>query len=134
MRTIRIYMARQAYPYGTAAIAITRIFVFFPIRGDKKALSVGLPAQGITTVMHQNKQHRYIHHLIYASPVRKNEIEVIEDIVAVYGVNVELKLQCVPKRVYLAPESIDLQYTCEGGVLRYTVPEINCHQMVVVDY
>ena len=102
--------------------------------GDKKALSIGLPAQGITTVMHQKKQHRYIHHLIYASPVRKNEIEVIEDIVAVYGVNVELKLQCVPKRVYLAPKSIDLQYTCEGGVLRYTVPEINCHQMVVVDY
>ena len=103
--------------------------------GDEKTLTTNLPAQGITTVMHQKSESRFVNHLLYASPVKRgNGVEVIEDIVPVYGTEVSLKVGVEPKRVYLAPQMRDIEYDFTDGVITYTVDKINCHQMVVVEY
>ena len=39
-----------------------------------------------------------------------------------------------PKRVYLAPENEDIDFTYNNGVVSYSVPKVYNHTMVVIDY
>ncbi len=52
----------------------------------------------------------------------------------IYNVDVTLQVPEPVKRVYLAPTMEDLPFTQEGGAIRYRVPVVECHQMVVIDY
>jgi len=102
---------------------------------DSKTLVTDLPAQGVTTLMDQKQEHRLIHHLLYASPVRRGGgIEVIEDLLPVFGVHCLLRPGREVKRVYLAPQMQDIPFTQEAGCVRYTLEKLHCHQMVVLDY
>ena len=131
-----------AYPlfkeYATTGSLISKRVVegvIDRLLGDDKTLTTNLPAQGITTVMNQRSERRYVNHLAYASPVKRgNGIEVIEDIVPVYNIEVSLKLDTEPTRVYLAPQDADIDFDYTDGVLTYTVDKLDCHQMVVIEY
>ncbi len=108
------------------------IYALDRLLGDDKILKTNLPAQGVTTLMEQKE--RLINHLLYASPVKRGEnIEIIEDIVPIYDTKVSIKLNKKPSKVYLAPQMLEVDYTYEDGQLKYTVPKIDCHQMVVID-
>ena len=106
--------------------------------GSHKTLDVALPAQGIVTLMEQSAQARSIVHLLYAPRVSKgtDKIEVIEDVVPLYGVEVILKLgDRRVKRVYVAPSQQELEYGVgEDGALRFKVPEVTIHAMAVIEW
>ena len=103
--------------------------------GEKKSLATSLPAQGVTTLMDQKKENRLVHHLLYASPVKRgNGIEVIEDILPVYGIECQIRPGKQIKNVYLAPQMEPVPFTQENGTVRYTVEKLFNHQMVVLDY
>ena len=103
--------------------------------GDANTLKTNLGAQGVTTVMEQKDQNRYINHLLYAIPVKRGEgIEIIEDIVPVYDIDVTLDLPKEIKNVYLAPQKTEIPFTCEDGKVSFTVDKVDCHQMVVLEY
>ena len=103
--------------------------------GDEKTLTTNLGSLGVVTLMDQYDEHRYVNHLLYATPVKRGQkVEIIEDIVPVYGTEVTLKLYTKPKRVYLAPQMRDIDFDYSDGVLTYTVDRLECHQMVVIDY
>lgn len=102
---------------------------------DRKTISIKLGAQGIVTLMHQPKNNRYINHILYAAPVsRGDSIGVIEDIVPIYNIPVAVRIGKTVGQVYLAPQMQPLEFSCEDGVVRYTVPKLECHQMVVMEY
>ncbi|TBL75182.1 beta-galactosidase trimerization domain-containing protein [Paenibacillus thalictri] len=99
-----------------------------------KTLATGLPAQGIVTLMHQERENRYVNHLLYASPVKRGSgVEVIEDMIPLYDVPVSLRLPSEAKKVYLAPQMTELPFDTSDGCIHYTVPRLECHQMVVID-
>ncbi len=101
----------------------------------EKTLTTTLPAQGIVTLQNQQGQQRLVNHLLYASPVRRGkEIEVIEDILPLYGVEVCIANSHPVKKVYLAPQMEELPFLQEAGKISYMVPRLECHQMVVLDY
>ncbi|MDF2713891.1 MAG: hypothetical protein K0R28_816 [Paenibacillus sp.] len=76
-----------------------------------KTMETSLPAQGVTTLMKQSGANRYVHHLLYASPVKRgNGVEVIEDIIPLYDIAVSLRLPSPVKRVYLAPQMTELPF------------------------
>ena len=76
-----------------------------------------------------------MHHLLYASPVKRgNGIEVIEDILPVYGIECQIRPGKQIKNVYLAPQMEPVPFTQENGTVRYTVEKLFNHQMVVLDY
>ena len=103
--------------------------------GDEKTIKTNLYAQGIVTLMDQKEESRLVNHLLYASPIKRgNGIEVIEDIVPVYDISVQIKMDKRPKRVYLAPEEEDIPFIYENNTVTYTVPRIYNHAMVVIDY
>lgn len=102
---------------------------------SRKTLATNLPAQGVVTLQDQQAEKRLIHHLLYASPVRRgNNIEVIEDIVPLYDVESTVATDRRVTRVYLAPQMTELPFKQEGEAVSYTVPRLECHQMVVLDY
>ncbi|MBQ0010946.1 MAG: beta-galactosidase trimerization domain-containing protein, partial [Ruminococcus sp.] len=99
---------------------------------EDKTLTTSLPAQGVVTLMDQTEERRLINHLLYASPVKRGRnVEVIEDILPIYQTEVSLKIDVTPKRVYLAPQMQDIDFDYTDGLLTYTVPKLECHQMVV---
>ncbi|WP_310829872.1 beta-galactosidase trimerization domain-containing protein [Paenibacillus pedocola] len=100
------------------------------------ALSTSLPARGITTLQYQQAERRYVNHLLYAAPVLKGRIEVIEDIVPLRDISVSLRLPTAAPvhRVYLAPSMTALPFTAgQEGELSYTVPYLENHQMAVIE-
>jgi hypothetical protein len=100
-----------------------------------KTLQTTLPAQGVVTLQEQKEENRLVNHLLYASPVRRGDgVEVIEDIVPLYNVQVSVRTASPVKNVYLAPQKTPLSFSYEDGVLHYTVPVLECHQMAVIDY
>ncbi|MFC3771551.1 beta-galactosidase [Paenibacillus sp. GCM10012303] len=112
----------------TVSAALSRLL------GGKATLTTTLPAQGVTTVQRQDGHGRLVHHLLYASPVRRGEkIEIIEDIVPLYNISCSLRTGRPVKNVYLAPQMENVPYTEQDGVISYTVPKLDCHQMVVVE-
>lgn len=134
-----IYVAWNVFEdYATMGSLILREAVIYALNkllAGTKTLETNLPAQGIVTLQEQKAEKRFINHLLYASPVKRGEkIEVIEDILPVYNVQVSIKTEQSIKRVYLAPQMDDIEYTQEKGSVSYTVPVLECHQMIVMDY
>ena len=98
---------------------------------DRKPLLklTGLPSGGMSSLM--RRDNVYMLHLLYATPIKRGAVEVIEDIVTVRDIGVELRLPGV-KAVVLQPSGQKLDFSCQDGVCRFTVPELELHQMVEI--
>ena len=108
------------------------IFALDRLLDTAKTLKTNLPAQGIVTLMKQSD--RLICHLLYASPVKRgNGIEVIEDILPIYNVELAIKTDKKINKVYLAPQKEDIDFTYDNGYISVKLAKIECHQMVVFE-
>lgn len=128
-----IYIAYNIFEeYATKASMILKELVFHALDtllGAYKTLETTLPAQGVTTIQQQTAQSRCVHHLLYATPVKRGEdICVIEDIVPLYDVAVKVRLPQKIKKAYLAPQMDPLPITQQDGYVCYTVPKLDCLQ------
>lgn len=100
-----------------------------------KSLSTNLSAQGIVTVQEQPNERRWINHLLYASPVKRGKgIEVIEDLPEIRGTTVTLRVPFAVKSVSLEPQGREIPFTSGDDAITYTVPDWECHQMVVIQF
>ena len=132
---IDIVVLKYTATYEFKGSKVTATKVTNPLIGESKTVSTNLPAQGIVTLMDQPSESRYVHHLLYASPVKRgNGIEIIEDILPLYEIETSLRLDKEPKRVYLAPAGTDLAYRYKDGVLTVQLPKLEIHAMIVIDY
>ena len=97
-----------------------------------KTVKTNLPAQGVITLTKQN--NRQIVHLLYASPVKRGKnVEIIEDIMPVYNVDVEVRCEKKAERVYLVPQNRDIKFEQNENVISFTVDRMENHQMVVIE-
>ena len=100
--------------------------------GDDKLLVTNLGSMGVATLFEQ--KDRYIAHLLYAVPTKRGKyIEIIEDIYPVDGIELAVKVKERIKRVYLAPQNIDVDFTFDNGYVKVKDIKVDCHQMVVFD-
>jgi hypothetical protein len=133
-----IYFAWNVFEdYATKGSLVLRESVIYALNRliEEKSLMTNLPAQGIVTLTQQNDRSRFVNHLLYASPVKRGDnIEIIEDIIPLYNVSVSVNLKYKAKRVYIAPQMKEIEFRQEGNSISYTVPEVECHQMVVIEY
>jgi hypothetical protein len=72
-------------------------------------------------------------HLLYANPIKRGAVEVIEDIVPLYDIPVALRLDTAPKALYSAPSKQAIPFQYETGILSFTVPKLLMHEMVVAE-
>lgn len=120
---------------GSLFLRETVSFALARLLGARRTLATSLPAQGVTTVQEQPGANRWVHHLLYASPVRRGQsVEIIEDVVPLYEVTASVRTSRPVSSVYLAPQMTALDFRAEDGVVSYTVPKLECHQMVVLQF
>ena len=101
--------------------------------GKNKTLLTTLGSNGVVTLMKQEKEKRYINHLLYAVTKLRGTVEVIEDSPITVDASVSVRISEKPKRVYLAPEGRDIPFTYENGILKYTVDRFVLHCMVIIE-
>jgi hypothetical protein len=131
-----IYVAWNIFEdYATKGERIAKEAVCFALDrllGENKTVTTTLGSAGVTTLRRQG--NRSVLHLLYATPIKRGEnIEVIEDLLAVHDIVCAVKAEKAPARVYLAPQMEELPFTCEAGRVCFTVPQMVCHQMVVLE-
>lgn len=95
-------------------------------------VKTNLPAQGIITLM--EKEGRKILHLLYVSPVKRGEnVEIVEDILPVYNIEVEVLCGQDVKNVFLVPQKQKIPFQKITGGIRFCVDRMFCHQMIVIE-
>ncbi|MDR9857937.1 beta-galactosidase trimerization domain-containing protein [Paenibacillus sp. VCA1] len=133
-----IYIAWNVFEdYAAKGSLVLRETVLYALGRllPQPTLRTSLTAQGTVTLQKQASKSRYVQHTLYASPVKRGQgVEVIEDILPVYHVSMELRIPEQVRRVYLAPQMTPLEFQQDGERLRYVIPELECHQMVVLEY
>ncbi len=97
-------------------------------------LSADMPSMGRINLLHQPDRKRYVAHVMYASPIQRGAVRVIEDIVPLQNVPVRLELPVTVKRVYLVPDMTVLPTKKVGNRLEVIIPKLDGHAAVVVDY
>ncbi len=103
--------------------------------GDEKTLTVGLPDRGVTTLMEQKEQNRLVHHLLFAYTTnRGTKTEVIQDTIPLYHIPVSIRSERAPKAVTLEPAGEALPFAYADGKITYTVPKVDIHQMVCIQF
>ena len=133
-----IYIPANVFTeYTTQGTLLSKYLVFTALDcliEDKKTISVDMPSQGKVTLTEQAEENRYVCHLIYASPILRGNIEVIEDIIPIYNVSLEVNFPREIKNVYLAPSKEKIDFEQNNGHVKLLVPKVECHAMVIFEY
>jgi len=109
--------------------------------GEPSTRFEGLPSSGRATLTRQREYSLYVLHLLYATPVKRGadtgswggsnaSVEIIEDIVPLYDVKCFVRLHENVHSVRLAPDGAELGFSHDGEMLCFTVPKVDCHQMI----
>lgn len=102
-----------------------------------------LPSDGRFNVFEQPGQRRYVAHLLYAPKSlrgavdkrgRNLNVEIIEDLVPLDTVRVRVRLPRAIRTARLVPQAVTLPFTQRDGLVEFTVPRFECHQMVELAY
>ncbi|HZZ43197.1 MAG TPA: beta-galactosidase trimerization domain-containing protein [Tepidisphaeraceae bacterium] len=84
------------------------------------------------TVARQGRQT--IVHLLHYSPERRTpQLDLLEDVVPLYDVEMSVLLGKKPGRAYVAPSGEEIAVMYEKGRANVVVPEVNGHAMVVFE-
>ncbi|MEM9160574.1 MAG: alpha-amylase family protein [Verrucomicrobiota bacterium] len=95
-------------------------------------LKVGLPSVGRANLRFQSELKRHVLHLLYATPVQRGEVGVIEDVVPIYDIPVSIRLDQAPRSVRLVPEKVSLDFEYSEGYVRFAVPRLELSQLVEI--
>jgi hypothetical protein len=101
---------------------------------EDPVLDVTLPSCGRVNLTRQAEEgNRQVLHLMYATPIKRGDTQVIEDIIPLYDIPVSLKVDGDVSRVYLAPENEDLEFDVADGRVSFIVPKVEMNQIVVIE-
>ncbi len=109
-------------------------FVINKLLGDESTITVkNFPDRAIVTLTEQKSEERKIVHLLFAhTSIRGKNVEVIEDVVPLYNVQVTVKCEKC-KKVTLVPENKEIPFEFLNGAVSFNVPEVYIHQMISIE-
>ena len=103
--------------------------------GDDITVLTNIPDKAVVTYTRQEKNGRNILHLLFAhTTVRGENTEVIEDTVPLYNVKCSIKCSEAPSKILLQPSGAEIEFSYTDGRAEFIVPEVNIHQMVVIEH
>ena len=106
----------------------------FNLLRTKSFVRTEMQSLGRVNLLQQPEQNRYVVHLLYASPIQRGEVRVIEDLVPIYNVPVTLNVPETIKSAYMVPSGERIELEREGGEVRFTVPKFQMHTAIVYEY
>jgi hypothetical protein len=84
-----------------------------------------------TTVNVQKSRKRWIVHLLHYIPTtRAHMLDIVEDVIPVYDIDVSLRADIKPRGVRLVPSGRAVEFSVADGRIDFTVPCVNGHEMV----
>ncbi|MBZ5562485.1 MAG: alpha-L-fucosidase [Acidobacteriia bacterium] len=81
----------------------------------------------------EQKEQRIVHLLHYPAQRRCPDLDIVEDVIPLSNVRLGLRMEKVPRKVYLAPQRQSLKFEYAGGYAEVVVPSVRGHQMVVFE-
>ncbi|MCU0906899.1 MAG: hypothetical protein MUF73_05490 [Rhodobacteraceae bacterium] len=104
-----------------------------------RSVTASLPRAGRVTLRHQPGQHRDVLHLLHATPalrgnLRGANIQPIQDLVTLSGIDVRMRSFGPVLSVRTVPEGQVLPHDTEKGLLTFSVPRLRGHQIVEIAY
>lgn len=93
---------------------------------------VALPVQGRFRMIRRNRE--YVLHILYAPPIQRGEVSVLEDFPTLSDVPVRLSVPEKLTEAVLIPQGIKLPLTPSAGGWQLTVPKVEGHQTIVVKF
>lgn len=93
-----------------------------------------MQSMGRLNLLKQADKNRYVLHLLYASPIQRGSVRVIEDIVPIYNIPISIDVDENIKNAYLIPSGKKLKIRKVDGKLHAVIPELYCHTGVVLEY
>ena len=107
-------------------------------------VKVNLPSTGRVTLTRQKKHIRYILHLLYANTISrggsmelsggtlagKTSIEIIDELVPLYNINISLNTPTKIECVRCVPSGEKLDFNQKDNSLEFILPKLQCHQMI----
>ncbi len=132
-----IYMAhdldRQYYKEG-ARLHRDLFYNALNLIRKNPVVEVEMPSMGRVNILHQPEHHRYVVHLLYASPIQRGSVRVIEDIVPIYDIPLTVNLPEDIAKAYLIPSGEKLKLKVLGDKLFVNIEELKCHTAAVFEY
>ncbi len=122
----RSFAANGNYPLRLLVRNVLNLLLPEPL------LRVDAPTSTEATVTTQ-KARTIVHLLQYCPERRTKSLDLVEDIVPIFGVPLSLKSARKPKRVYLAPGDTEIPFEHLHGRVNLRVPVVNGHAMVVFE-
>ncbi len=117
---------------GSYILKDTLIRAVEELIGGEKTVRTDLPSGARINLNYQQKENRYVLHLLFASQTKRGDgIEIIEDCIPLYGTNIELKLPSVSK-VVLVSQNEEIPFVYENGVCKFTVEKFECSQSIAI--
>lgn len=137
-----LYFAHEVFSlYRNFGAVVCKEFVcnaLVKFMGDDLLIKSTLPSTARVTLMSQKAESRAILHLLFANTIARGGnpkmIEVIEELLPLGKQAFSVKLPNKVKKIYLAPENIEIPFIENNGRIEFVTPEFICHQMVVFDF
>ncbi|MFW5980456.1 MAG: alpha-amylase family protein [Halanaerobiaceae bacterium] len=93
------------------------------------------PTTLTVTVNEQQEENRQIIHLLNYIPERKSEdIDIIEDIIPLYNLDISFKISEKVERLVQVPAGKNIDFEQKDGRIKFTLPELKGHQMIEVNF
>lgn len=99
---------------------------------EDKMIVTNLPSTAEVTLRQQ--PDRQVVHLLHYIPMKKSRnMDIIEEVIPLYGTQLAVKMDKPPQKVYLAPQmnALDFEYCC--GYVKVAIDKFEGHQMVVFE-
>lgn len=95
---------------------------------------VGLASNGRVSLLKQTNENRYVAHLLYASPITRGDVTVVEDFLPISNVQIEIDVPEKLKSIVQMPEGKTLKYKLVGKKAIVNVPTFTMHTCLVINY
>lgn len=93
------------------------------------------PSTLVTTINSQEEKKRWIVHLLHYIPERRCKVmDIIEDVIPLYEVNVALNIGKKVNQVICVPQGIKIDFAQANAKVSFSVPKIMGHQMISVEF
>ena len=99
-----------------------------------EAVHVEMPAQGRIHFVKREQDSMYVLHLLYATPIQRGQVAVLEDFQTITDIPVTIDVPETIRSIKLVPQQEELPFTVEDGLVRFTLPKLKMHQMLVLEY
>jgi hypothetical protein len=96
---------------------------------------LGAPSSTIATLNQQPAENRWVLHLLHYIPERRGtDFDVIEDIIPVADLKVRVRTEKPVKQVLRVPQREPLEFQQDGVYAAFTLPKLEGHQMIALQF